>query len=130
MGGTLSKPSFQWSWATGSKECPLSTCILHGSSAGVSVVKLLPHHRGGEFAVRIDVLHAIEASALEYWDILILNTIECIIKTCIVVLNSWEFDARCSIRATCTNIKCQREGDFHSKHDYFCLFISNCSKEL
>ena len=22
------------------------------------------------------------------------------------------------------------EGDFHSKHDYFCLFILNCSKEL
>ena len=94
MGGTLSKPSFQRSRATGSKEC-----ILHRSSAGVSVVKLLPHHRGGEFTVRIDVLHAIEASALEYWDILILNTIECIIKMCIVVLNSWEFDARCSIRA-------------------------------
>ena len=30
---------------------------------------------------------------------------------------------------TCTNIKCQ-EGDFHFKHDYFCLFILNCSKEL
>ena len=42
------------------------------------------------------MLHAIEASAFEYWDILI---IECIIKMCIVVLNSWEFDARCLIRA-------------------------------
>ena len=27
------------------------------------------------------------------------------------------------------NIKCQ-EGDFHFKHDYFCLFILNCSNEL
>ena len=73
------------------------------------------------------MLHAIEASALEYCEILILNTIECIIKMCIVVLNSWEFDARFVLYMYQHQMS---EGDFHSNHDYFCLFILNYIKEL
>ena len=83
MGGTLSKPSFQRSRATGSKECPH---VFY-------TVAVLEYRSSSSF-------HTIEEensqSKHRHSNIV---TIECIIKMCIVVLNSWEFDARCLIRA-------------------------------